>query len=501
MRHFIPLLLLLAATPPAPADDVKASTPGGKSPAAALVDQLGDPDFRTREAAGKKLLDLGGSAVVALEAGLDSPVPEIASRCEGLLAAVKRKIDADVILTPSMVEMLEGEQTVQAVFDSLFKQSGYQLRVTGDQAVLTNKVKLPAGKVPFWEAVQALCVAAKLEVMSVDATPTPAQRDRPAGIGTVQLTAASGAKRVCVHKAVLVQVSAPTKDELAAYPTSQCPLLVRAFPEPRLRWHRLIEAEVAKAADSKGSALGPALPEPPRLDLLREEMLLSSRPISRDTRTDGNTRGVLKLAVPPDGPIDVTSFTGTLRFTAWKEPAELAVVRLKDGEAEGTADGPHGTRLSVKVVGPISNESGSTILKVVHRWNPERVRVEQGGAAGDAVWFENVNGRVVPVKPTAALHGGAKPNSSGTVVTNAAGEPLALKAGNTRFEAVTDRGVVYSSMIVEYVARRGTLTDGKPAAVTLHASRAVEVVMPLSVKDLPLTAGTRVGGNFPIYDR
>src|SRR5205814_1944419 len=110
MRHFTPLLLLLIAVPTATADDVKASVRGGKSPAAALVDQLGDFDFRTREAAGRKLLDLGERAVSALEAGLDSPVPEVARRCEDLLVAVRHKIDSDAVLTPTMVEVPDGEQ-------------------------------------------------------------------------------------------------------------------------------------------------------------------------------------------------------------------------------------------------------------------------------------------------------------------------------------------------------------------------------------------------------
>lgn len=497
MRHLTPLLLLLSALPAAPADDVKASAPGGKSPAAALVNQLGDPDFRTREAAGKKLLDLRERAVSALEAGLESPVPEVASRCETLLAAVKHNIDADAVLTPTMVELPDGEQTVQKAFDSLLRQNGYAMRVEGDQAVLADKVKVSGGVMTYWEAVLAVCAAAKLEVHSVD--PNAGLPGTAKAPGTVVLRAATEGKRWTAHKALLVQVSAPTKDELAAYPTTQCPLIVRVFPEPRVKWHRFVEAEVAKAADAKGNSLGPALPEPPRLDL-REEMLLSSRPIARDPRPDGNTWGTLKLAVPPDGPTDVATLAGSLRFTAWKPAEQIAVVRLKDGETEGTADGPHGTRLSVKVVGPISNEPGSTILKVTHRWNPERVRVQQGGAAGDAVWFENVNGRVVPVKPTPADRG-AKPNASGTVVTNAAGEPLTLNAGNTRFDAVADKGVMYSSMTVEYVARQGDLTDAKPAAVTLHAARVTEVVVPFSVKDLPLAAGTGTAIERRMYKR
>lgn len=493
MRHLTPLLLLLTVIPTANADDVKASVPDGKSPAAALVDQLGDPDFHTREAAGKKLLDLGERAVSAIEAGLNSPVPEVSSRCENLLVAVKYKIDVDAILAPTTVELPAGEQPISTVLDHLFKQSGYRLHVNGDQAVLSNKVKLPSGKVPFWEVVDAVCVAAKLEVINVDASPLPADRDRPARIGNVWLSAATGVKRTVVHKAVLMHILPATKDELATYLTTQCPVMIRVFPEPRLKWHRLNEAVAVKAAGPKGEVVRPELFPPSTRELMYEENLRSSR-LVKGIRASGlseaTTRGAVVLTADADTPSELATLSGAVRFAAWKEPTELAVVRLKDGETEGNADGSCGTRLSVKVIGPISNEPGSTILKVVHRWNPEWVRVEQGGATGDAVWFENVNGRVVPVKPTASADRGVKPNSSGTVVVNSAGEQLSLSAGNTRFDAIVENGRTYSSMTIEYVAKRGNRTDGMPATVALHAARVVDVSVSFTVKDVPLAPGT-----------
>lgn len=492
MRHLTPLLLLLTVIPTTAADDVKASKPGEKSSAAALVEQLGDPDFRTRESAGKKLLDLGERAVSAIEAGLNSPIPEVASRCENLLVAVKHKIDVDAILAPTMVELPAGEQSISTVFDHLFKQSGYRLHVNGDQAVLSNRVKLPDGKIPFWEAVDSVCVATKLEVANVDANPLPADRDRPARVGNVFLGAASGVKRTVVHKAVLMHILPATKDELATYLTTQCPVMVRVFPEPRLKWHRLTETTAVKAAGPKGEIVRPELFPPPVHEILIEDGFRGGRAV-RGLRASGlseaTTRGAVVLTADADNPSELGTLSGTVRFTAWKEPAELAVVRLKDGETEGTADGPCGTRLSVKVVGPISNEPGSTILKVVHRWNPEWVRVEQGGAAGDAVWFENVNGQVVPVKPTTSTDRG-KPNLAGTVVTNPAGERLTLSAGNTRFDAAAENGHTYTNMTVEYVAKRGNRTDGKPATVTLYAARVVDVSVPFIVKDVPLAPGT-----------
>ena len=53
--------------------------------AADLVKQLGHPKYAVREAAAKKLLNMGSAAVTALRFGLASPDEEIRSRCETLL--------------------------------------------------------------------------------------------------------------------------------------------------------------------------------------------------------------------------------------------------------------------------------------------------------------------------------------------------------------------------------------------------------------------------------
>ena len=58
-------------------------------PAVALVQQLGDPDFATREAAGDKLHKLGVKALPALKAALSDPDPEIARRSREVFTAIR----------------------------------------------------------------------------------------------------------------------------------------------------------------------------------------------------------------------------------------------------------------------------------------------------------------------------------------------------------------------------------------------------------------------------
>ena len=62
---------------------------GPVDPAVALVRQLGDDDFATRETAGGKLRKLGVKARPALEAALRDPDPEIARRSRELLTPIR----------------------------------------------------------------------------------------------------------------------------------------------------------------------------------------------------------------------------------------------------------------------------------------------------------------------------------------------------------------------------------------------------------------------------
>jgi hypothetical protein len=75
-------LALVAADPPADAD--------AKKRAEALVQQLGDPDYRDRERAAKELLAIGYPAKDAVLAGRKSPDQEVSDRCTKLYPLIWR---------------------------------------------------------------------------------------------------------------------------------------------------------------------------------------------------------------------------------------------------------------------------------------------------------------------------------------------------------------------------------------------------------------------------
>jgi hypothetical protein len=71
------LVIPARAEAPTPQADEKAI--------ATLIDQMGSPDFKVREAAGKKLKELGPGMIPALQKYVDYPDPEVASRVSGVI--------------------------------------------------------------------------------------------------------------------------------------------------------------------------------------------------------------------------------------------------------------------------------------------------------------------------------------------------------------------------------------------------------------------------------
>ncbi len=132
-----------------------------------LIEQLADPDYATREAASKRLNDLGAPALTALRTAAESGSPERAERAAALVARITRRIENEQALAPTVVELPATEQTVRELFDAIEKQSRVQLRINGDQAILTQKVTPAGGKKPFWEQVQDVAAKVGLGVAEV----------------------------------------------------------------------------------------------------------------------------------------------------------------------------------------------------------------------------------------------------------------------------------------------------------------------------------------------
>ena len=77
------------------------------------VDDLGSPDHAEREAAQKALLALGEYALPRVRAGATSDVPEVARRCEAILAKLLTTLSDDQIDRPEADEIVTAEMTLR----------------------------------------------------------------------------------------------------------------------------------------------------------------------------------------------------------------------------------------------------------------------------------------------------------------------------------------------------------------------------------------------------
>jgi hypothetical protein len=77
----------------------------------AAVEELGSPDYTTREDAQRRLLGFGEYAVPAVKAGLKHPTPEVVERCGQILKGLTQRLPADQ-LDPRLVDVITTDESV-----------------------------------------------------------------------------------------------------------------------------------------------------------------------------------------------------------------------------------------------------------------------------------------------------------------------------------------------------------------------------------------------------
>jgi hypothetical protein len=123
-------------------------------PVAQLIGQLADPDFRTREAAGRALQARADEALPQLRRAHETAGPEARRRLDDIL----RSLEQRVLLAPKRVTVRAINRPVSEIVGEISRQTGYRLQ--GDQP--GTRLTLDMVDVPFWEAIDRLSLAAGL---------------------------------------------------------------------------------------------------------------------------------------------------------------------------------------------------------------------------------------------------------------------------------------------------------------------------------------------------
>jgi hypothetical protein len=142
-------LAVTAAARPEGTTTPVANVPGSPEK---LIEQLGSPDFKTRDAAGKALAARGMDALAAMKKAASHPDAEVRQRLAGLIADIERT----ALLAPKRISLkLDGVPLRNAIAE-LARESGYkiELQAAGGVQPLVN---LDVVDAPFWEVFDKLC--------------------------------------------------------------------------------------------------------------------------------------------------------------------------------------------------------------------------------------------------------------------------------------------------------------------------------------------------------
>ncbi len=386
--------------------DIPASDSGTRIPQ--LVEDLGNGDFATRQAAERQLDAVGEPALAPLRPACRSANPEVARRAQTLVARIERRIENERTLAPTLVELNVEKGSVSDLLADLSKQSDYTLTLDaspeGDDR--SKLVTVKSGKVPFWAAVLQICDAADLQISSVSGYISPGSRmlptarPRPQQLPTIggrtsrrSRSAADFAsspsivleprgkepKRPnAVFGAVLIEAfPAPLA---ACTPDSEAALL-QVWPEPKLNWQEVKGLSIDLARNEAGRLLSqttPDLPTPPgAVEHLNGVVVIqqanggvilmneagATKPVALHTLTPRQTLVRLKPGTTPSDLLK--ELKGSVYGTVRSKPEPL--VRLKKLKLGEQAEGSHSAGVDMKAtLTRGDNDSWQVLIELVY---------------------------------------------------------------------------------------------------------------------------------------
>ena len=124
-----------------------------------IIDELGSPRYARREAAGLALEKMGREAIPALKVARESRNPEVQARASAILA----RIGDGQLFQPSLIEFDFRDEPLADAIAAINARYGLNLALTpGSFPIGARLTCRTAGPVPFWSAIDAVCVAGPL---------------------------------------------------------------------------------------------------------------------------------------------------------------------------------------------------------------------------------------------------------------------------------------------------------------------------------------------------
>jgi hypothetical protein len=135
---------VLADEPPKPAAPVV--------PVEKLIEQLGGPEYKVREAASRALAERGEVALEAMrKAAATTNSAEVRNRLTTLIASQEKAI----VLSPKRITIKMKDRPLQEAITEIAKQTGYRINLqNGQQRTIT----LDMEKATFWQVMDRICL-------------------------------------------------------------------------------------------------------------------------------------------------------------------------------------------------------------------------------------------------------------------------------------------------------------------------------------------------------
>lgn len=152
-------LLTVTTLATRPAVVVAADGPAPNPAVAALVAQLGSPDYQAREKAGRDLATMGEKILPDLRRAADATdSPEVSRR----LTVLIRTLERERLVSPRKVTLTAEDRPIKEIVDEIGKQTGYRVNLNGGRP--DARVSVEFDKTPFWQALDKVALQAGLTV-------------------------------------------------------------------------------------------------------------------------------------------------------------------------------------------------------------------------------------------------------------------------------------------------------------------------------------------------
>ena len=488
----LPLLLaaaVVAVPPESPYPRAAAADPD-RPAVDRLVAQLADPEYARREQAHKALDAVGPAALQPLRAAARSADPELARRAADLAGRIGRRVENAETLAPTVVALTADRAPLAAVLADLSKQAGFPVALGGPDPTdaADRPVTLDTGRVPFWEAVQAVSAAADLRVRSAGGASTTQYLNgqaAPEPDGVVLEPRGTAPRRpAAVFGAVMVEaVPVP-----AAPPADAAVGLLLVWPEPKLNWQAAAGVRVDKAsdADRELAALPDLTPRPQPAEVDRaivvrqlggrrmafDELPAPAAPSAVPGFTPTARQAVVRLkpgAAPPARADLAGAVAGVIR------PGPAVLVQLDGLKPGETAEGSHPAGVDLRAI--LTKKDDRWAVTVDLLYDPSDIAPAGETVAATATGFRD--GRT----------GLARSILLGLRVTDAAGIGYDVEPRAFGRPVRADPGRVSVRVEAVLTAKPARPPEGDPSAVAFWGTYSKPVEVPFALAGVPLTGG------------